>query len=409
MNVQKAIENIDIGGPAMVRAAAKNHEHTYVIVSPDDYKLLIKYLNAEKTPEDWRFELAKKAFAHTASYDASISNYLGTLDSKYKPSGFPSILTRQFIKKDKDLRYGENPHQKATFYVDKSPAQGSLAEAKLLQGKQLSYNNILDADAALRCVKSFAQYQAACVIVKHSNPCGIATANSLKQAYSRAFKADPVSAFGGIIAFNDTLTAETASAILDNQFVEVIIAPSVNKEAVDILSKKENIRVLETGSFPASNGFCLELRHVNGGVLVQEQDSTEITQNQLQIVTNKKPTDQQIEDLLFAWKAVKHVKSNAIVYAKNQTTIGIGAGQSSRVMSARIGLSLANEFGFRTVGAVMASDAFIPFPDTLELAMEAGINAVIQPGGSIRDQSIIDCANENEIAMVFTGIRHFKH
>ncbi|KTD14418.1 bifunctional phosphoribosylaminoimidazolecarboxamide formyltransferase/IMP cyclohydrolase [Legionella israelensis] len=408
-NFNRAIENIDIGGPTMIRSAAKNHAHTYVIVSPEDYKELMKYLHSQKVPANWAFHLAKKAFAHTAAYDAAISNYLGTLDEHYKPSNFPSIMTRQFIKKETDLRYGENPHQQAIFYTDKNSPPGSLAGAELLQGKELSYNNLLDADAALNCVKSFSRDKATCVIVKHANPCGIATSNDTINAYLRAFQADSTSAFGGIIAFNQTLTADTAAAILDKQFVEVIIAPEIHPEALAVFKQKDKIRVLQTGSFPQNQEFCLDLRQVSGGLLVQEHDALDISLNELQTVTLKRPTDNQLKDLLFAWQAVKHVKSNAIVYAKSLTTIGIGAGQSSRVMSARIGLWQAEQFGFDTEGAVMASDAFIPFPDTLELAANAGISAVIQPGGSIRDKEIIEFANANDIAMVFTGIRHFKH
>lgn len=404
-----AIENIDIGGPAMIRSAAKNHAHTHVVVRPEDYRQLIKHLRTQKAPTNWSFHLAKKAFAHTAAYDAAISNYLGTLDGAYKPSTFPSVLTRQFIKKETDLRYGENPHQQAVFYKDKNPSPASLAEAKLLQGKELSYNNLLDADAALDCVKSFSKEHATCVIVKHANPCGIAADSDTLKAYLRAFQADPTSAFGGIIAFNQTLTPDTAATIIDKQFVELIIAPDIHAEALTILKQKEKIRVLVTGSFPQQQEFCLDLRQVSGGLLMQEHDSLSLSVDELQTVTRKPPTDRQLEDLLFAWKAVKHVKSNAIVYAKGLCTIGIGAGQSSRVMSARIGLWQAEQFGFDTKGAVMASDAFIPFPDTLELAAKAGIAAVIQPGGSIRDQAIIDCAQANDITMIFTGVRHFKH
>ncbi len=334
----KAIENIDIGGPAMIRSAAKNHANTFVITSPDDYRELTRCLKTKKAPSNWAFELAKKAFAHTAAYDAAISNYLGTLDDNHKPSSFPAVLTRQFIKNTNELRYGENPHQQAIFYNDKNPAQGSLATATLLQGKQLSYNNLLDADAALNCVKSFPAEKASCVIVKHCNPCGIASAQSLLEAYQRAFQADSISAFGGIIAFNQKLTAETAKAILDKQFVEVIIAPEVDDTALSILAEKQNVRVLETGYSQENNGFRLDLRQINGGLLVQEHDAAPIGISHLNFVSRRQPHQKQIEDLLFAWQAVKHVKSNAIVYAKDKATLGIGAGQSSRVMSARIGL-----------------------------------------------------------------------
>lgn len=405
----KAIQNIDIGGPAMVRAAAKNHASTYVIVSPEEYKKLSYHLKAKQAPATWAFELAKKAFAHTAGYDASISNYLGTLDEHHRPSFFPAVLTRQFIKSDNALRYGENPHQQAIFYMDKNQPTATLAAARLLQGKQLSYNNLLDADAALNCVKSFPHDEASCVIVKHCNPCGIATSHNNLEAYEKAFAADPVSAFGGIIAFNQTLSSDVAQAIINKQFVEVVIAPEVSKEALAILSSKENVRVLETGYSKENNGYRLDLRQVNGGLLVQEHDSAEIHLNDLKTVSKKKPDQKQLADLYFAWQAVKHVKSNAIVYAKNLATIGIGGGQSSRVMSARIGLWQAEQFKFETQGAVMASDAFIPFTDTLEIAIKAGISAVIQPGGSIRDKELIACADSHNIAMVFTGMRHFKH
>lgn len=404
----KAIEHIDIGGPAMLRAAAKNHAHTHVIVSPEDYKPLYAYLQKKSAPVEWAFSLAKKAFAHTAAYDASISNYLGTLNNKYKPSGFPEVLTRQFIKKT-DLRYGENPHQQAAFYSDTKALQGTLAGAQLLQGKQLSYNNLLDADAACHCIQSFGQSQASCVIIKHNNPCGIAIANTPKEAYQRAFQADSKSAFGGIIAFNQSIDEDLATAILNQQFVEVIIAPEIQTAALNVFKKKENIRLLETGSFDKMRPSSLDIRQVSGGLLVQEHDGYDVCLEDIQVVTENRPDQKQMDDLLFAWKAVKHVKSNAIVYAKERCTIGIGAGQSSRVMSAHIGLMMAKQYGLPTQGAVMASDAFLPFPDTLEIAAEAGITAVIQPGGSIRDEEIIQAANRLDLCMLFTGLRHFKH
>ena len=404
----QAIENIDIGGPTMVRAAAKNHAHTFVVVTPDDYPELIQYLKNQKAPAHWAFSLAKKAFAHTASYDASITNYLTTLDENCVPSGFPDVLTCQF-NKISSLRYGENPHQQAIFYADKNTTPGSLGAATLLQGKQLSYNNILDADAALDCVKSYPKDQVICAIIKHANPCGIAIGENSLQAYLRAFQGDPSSAYGGIIAFNHILDAETAKTILEKQFVEVIVAPAVSNEAKLILASKENVRVLVTGYWQHENEFRLSLKKVDGGLLVQEHDSISLGNSEMKIVTERKPTEQQMQDLLFAWLAAKHVKSNAIVYAKDTATIGIGGGQTSRVMSARIGLWQAEQMGFSTQGAVMASDAFIPFPDTVEIAAKAGISAIIQPGGSIRDELIIACAKDNGIAMVFTGVRHFKH
>lgn len=404
----KAIENIDIGGPTMVRAAAKNHAHTYVIVHPEDYSELIHYLHEKKVPSGWGFHLAKKAFAHTAAYDAAITNYLTTLSSDLTPSGFPEVLTCQYNKVS-DLRYGENPHQQAAFYADKNSAKGSLGTANLVQGKQLSYNNLLDADAALDCVKSFSLETPVCVIVKHANPCGIALAENTFNAYLKAFQADPVSAYGGIIAFNHPLDEKTAQVILEKQFVEVIIAPEISPMAKSVLATKENIRVLITQPWQLDNEFRLNMKKIDGGLLVQEHDSISLGACEIKAVTKLKPGKEQLRDLLFAWTAVKHVKSNAIVYAKDTVTIGIGGGQTSRVMSARIGLWQAEQMGLNPVGSVMASDAFIPFADTVEIAAKAGISAIIQPGGSIRDESIIACAEQHNIAMVFTGIRHFKH
>lgn len=407
-NFNSAIENIDIGGPTMVRSAAKNHAHTFVLVNPDDYSELMHNMHNKKAPKNWGFTLAKKAFAHTAAYDASISNYLTTLDDNRIPSNFPDVLTCQFNKKY-DLRYGENPHQQGVFYADRNIQTGSLGSANLLQGKQLSFNNILDADAALDCAKSFPSQQTVCVIVKHANPCGIAVDETPLLAYSRAFECDPVSAYGGIIAFNKTLTADTAKAILDKQFVEVIIAPAITADAKQVLASKENIRVLITGVWQDTNEFRLNMKKVDGGLLVQEHDSMSLTDLVIKTVTREQPSHNQTADLLFAWLAAKHVKSNAIVYARDEATIGIGGGQTSRVMSARIGLWQAEQRGFDPKGAVMASDAFIPFADTVELAARAGISAIIQPGGSIRDEEVIACANQHKIAMVFTGVRHFKH
>lgn len=407
-NFNTAIENIDIGGPAMIRSAAKNHAHTFVLVKPEDYEELIEYIKAQKAPSDWGFTLAKKAFAHTAAYDAAIANYLTTLGKQYTPSGFPEVLTCQF-NKITDLRYGENPHQQAVFYRDKNVTSGSLGAAKLIQGKQLSYNNILDADAALDCVKSFAHDKPVCAIIKHANPCGISLGDTLLNAYHKAYQCDPTSAYGGIIAFNQKLDGDTAKAILEKQFVEVIVAPELSDEAKNVLASKENIRVLVTGMWQPGNAFSLSMKKVDGGLLVQEHDSLSLGSYELKTVTPKQPSEQQMNDLMFAWLAAKHVKSNAIVYAKNTATIGLGGGQTSRVMSARIGLWQASQMGFDTHGAVMASDAFIPFPDTIEIAAKAGIAAIIQPGGSIRDTQIISCAEENGVIMVLTGVRHFKH
>lgn len=404
----KAIEHIDIGGPTMVRSAAKNHAHTFVVVTPEDYPQLIHCLKIQKAPSNWGFNLAKKAFALTAAYDAAITNYLTTLDDQYTPCGFPDVLTCQF-NKISDLRYGENPHQQAVVYADKNSTTGSLGSATLIQGKQLSYNNILDADAALDCVKSFPIEKPVCVIVKHANPCGIAISDTPLNAYLRAFQSDPLSAYGGIIAFNQTLDGDTAKAMLEKQFIEVIVVPGISEDAKMILASKENIRVLITGAWKQTDEFRLNMKKIDGGLLVQEHDSLSLVTCELKTVTRNTPTPQQMQDLMFAWVATKHVKSNAIVYARDTATIGIGGGQTSRVMSARIGLWQAAQMGFSTQEAVMASDAFIPFADTIELAAEAGIAALIQPGGSIRDEQIIASAEKHGLIMVFTGTRHFKH
>lgn len=405
---QKAIENIDIGGPALIRSAAKNHAHVFVIVTPDDYDLLAEYIHAQKAPINWNFALAKKAFAHTAAYDATIANYLGTLNDQKEPCGFPSTLTCQF-NKQYELRYGENPHQQAVFYADKNPPAGTLATAQLVQGKQLSYNNILDADAAFDCVKSFPLETATCVIVKHGNPCGIAVCDTPLQAYLRAFQTDPISSYGGILAFNQTLDEKIAQTILEKQFAEVIIAPSITEIAKEILATKPAIRVLITGAWQHSDEFKLDMRRVDGGLLVQEHDDFLISTDEFKAVTERKPSELQMQDLLFAWTAVKHVKSNAIILAQNSATIGIGAGQTSRVMSTRIALWQAEQAGFTVKETVMASDAFFPFADSIEIAASAGVSAIIQPGGSIRDKQIIAAADAAGIAMLFTGYRHFKH
>lgn len=404
----KAIANIDIGGPAMIRSAAKNHAFTTVIVTPDDYEALIACLHQQRMPENWRFELAKKAFAHTASYDAAISNYLGTLNEDRQPSGFPDSFHCQFSR-HYDLRYGENPHQQAVFYADKNPPADSLANANLLQGKQLSYNNLLDADAALDCIKAFVHETPACVIVKHGNPCGIALAENLANAYLRAYQTDPSSCYGGILAFNQCVDEATAALILEKQFAEVIIAPQFDTDALAILTQKPNIRVLETGYFDPNPNFNLNFRRVSGGLLVQEYDFIEANPDALSTVTLKKPTEAELQDLLFAWTAAKYVKSNAIVFAKASATLGIGAGQTSRIMSTRIAQWQAQDAGFDLNGAVMASDAFIPFSDSVEMAAKAGITAIIQPGGSLRDEQVIEAANRAKIAMIFTSLRHFRH
>ena len=405
---EHAIENIDIGGPAMIRSAAKNHAHVYVVVTPDDYSYLGQCLLAKEAPAHWRFELAKKAFSHTAHYDSAIASYLENSNNTQETISFPPTLRYQFTKQY-ELRYGENPHQKAAFYAEKKPYPGSLAAAECLQGKQLSYNNLLDADAAFDCVKAFPIKTHACVIVKHSNPCGIALSDEQLTAYLRAFETDPNSAFGGILAFNQPLTAKTAQAILSKQFAELIIAPSVEEEAKVILATKPNIRVLCPGEWPKEASSAKDLRRISGGLLVQEHDNLLTLPQEWTTVTTLKPTAEQLDDLLFAWTAVKYVKSNAIVFAKNRATIGIGAGQTSRIMSTRIGLWQAEQAQFSTHGALMASDAFFPFADSIESAAKAGISAIVQPGGSMRDKEVIAAANHAEIAMVFTGYRHFKH
>ena len=401
----QAIENIDIGGPAMIRAAAKNHARVGVVVDPADYDELLATLQSN----DWsldtetRFSLARKAFSHTAEYDGMIANYLGTQQSD--GDTYPPSLHFTFNKKQ-SLRYGENPHQSASFYVDPNPSAGSIAAARFIQGKELSFNNIADTDAALNCVKQFSE--PACVIVKHANPCGVAVAASITEAYQQAYKTDPTSAFGGIIAFNRPLDATTAKQILAQQFVEVIIAPGMQTGVEDVLKTKPNTRVLDcTETETPISGF--DLRRVSGGVLVQDQDHAIVQEQDLSIVTLRKPSEQEVRDLLFAWKIVKYVKSNAIVYVRDEQSVGIGAGQMSRVYSAKIaGIKAADE-NIAVSGAVMASDAFFPFRDGIDTAHEAGISAVIQPGGSRNDEEVIAAANEHSMAMVFTGIRHFRH
>jgi phosphoribosylaminoimidazolecarboxamide formyltransferase / IMP cyclohydrolase len=411
-----AIENIDIGGPTMLRAAAKNNRFVAVVVNPSDYDGIIDLLNSNSgsLDQDTRFDLAVKTFEHTAAYDGAIANYLGTklsnalsADSDASSNtGFPRTFNTQFIKAQ-EMRYGENPHQQAAFYVEKNPAQACISTAQQLQGKALSYNNIADTDAALECVKSFTD--PACVIVKHANPCGVAIADSVLKAYELAFQTDPTSAFGGIIAFNRELDAETAQRIVDQQFTEVIIAPSISEAALKITATKQNVRVLSCGQWPASRTADLDYKRVNGGLLVQDRDIHEISRDDLKVVSARAPSEDEIRDLLFAWSVAQYVKSNAIVYCKNNQTIGIGAGQMSRVYSARIaGIKAADE-NLVVEGSVMASDAFFPFRDGIDAAAEAGITAVIQPGGSMRDNEVIAAADEANIAMVFTSIRHFRH
>lgn len=404
-DLETAIENIDIGGPTMIRAAAKNYHDVAVVVDSADYEQIIAQLqqNQGSLTEEMRFSLAQKSFAHTARYDAAISVYLGKLNQIQ----FPATLNLQF-EHTQDMRYGENPHQQAAFYREKNPATGSVAAAQQLQGKALSYNNIADTDAALECVKAFTD-RCACVIVKHANPCGVAIADSLLTAYDLAYQTDPTSAFGGIIAFNRALDANTASAIINRQFVEVIIAPHIAADALNILSSKPNIRVLACGEWQALSPTELDFKRVSGGLLVQDKDIADLNPDELKVVSSRQPTAEEMADLLFAWKVAKFVKSNAIVYGKNQRTIGIGAGQMSRVYSAKIaGIKAADE-QLQVEGSVMASDAFFPFRDGIDSAAAAGITAVIQPGGSMRDDEVINAANEHNMAMVFTGMRHFRH
>ncbi len=398
-----AIENIDIGGLAMIRAAAKNHEAVGVVVDPADYARVLEALHLTGgLPEALRLELAAKAFYHTACYDSAVAAYL---ERKLHPQALPAALVVS-ARKVKDLRYGENPHQQAALYQLDQPFAGSLSSACQLQGSPLSYNNLTDADAAWGCVRSFAE-GAACVIVKHGNPCGVAQAETLLEAYERAYATDPTSAFGGVIAFNQALDEATATAIVERQFVEVILAPEVLEVAQAALARKPKVRVLACGY--GEQQPELEFKRICGGLLVQTQDLATFDAAVLKPVTRRQPTPQELEDLLFAWRVVKYVKSNAIVYARGLRTIGIGAGQMSRVWSARIGIEKAKEAGLTIAGSVMASDAFFPFRDSVDFAASAGVTAIIQPGGSIRDEEVIAAADEAGIAMVFTGIRHFRH
>ena len=402
-----AIENIDIGGPTMLRSAAKNHAWVGVVVDANDYENVIDEIDANEgsLTDATRFSLAQKVFAHTANYDANVSNYLGAVSTDGVDLDYPLTFSVQF-KKLQDMRYGENPHQSAAFYGQVNPPAGTLASAKQIHGKGLSYNNIADTDAALECVLSYPEV--ACVIVKHANPCGVAVGENVLQAYESAYQTDPTSAFGGIIAFNRPLDAETAQAIIDRQFVEVIIAPSISQEALDIISAKKNIRVLEAGVREHAMQQ-LTMKRVSGGLLIQDNDQGIIERGDLKIVSKRPPTEKEIEDLLFTWKVVKYVKSNAIVYAKDKQTIGIGAGQMSRVYSARIAAIKAEDEGLEVAGSVMASDAFFPFRDGIDSAAKVGVTAIIQPGGSMRDEEVIAAADEANIAMVFTSMRHFLH
>ena len=403
-----AVENIDIGGPAMIRAAAKNHSGVVVIVDPNDYAGVVAAIDADTLSEERRRALSAKAFAHTAGYDAIISDYLGRSVERSTDTEDLADAFNYAGAKVTDLRYGENPHQHAAFYRDRgTPAQGSLANAEQLQGKALSYNNIADSDAALECVRQFDE--PACVIVKHANPCGVAVAESINAAYDLAFKTDPTSAFGGIIAFNREVDETTAAAIIERQFVEVVIAPAFSATSREQFAKKKNVRVLETGALSGPKATNYDFKKVSGGLLVQSSDTGTIAAPDLKIVTARAPTDNQIKDLLFAWQVVKYVKSNAIVFCRDRTTIGIGAGQMSRVYSTKIAAIKAGDEGLAVRESVMASDAFFPFRDGIDAAAEHGIGAIIQPGGSMRDEEVIAAANEHDIAMVFTGMRHFRH
>ena len=403
-SLEDAIENIDIGGPAMLRAAAKNYGGVAVVVDPQDYaRVLDEIRGAGGVSDATRLELAKKVFAHTARYDGAIANYLFALDAAGKRREYPGVLSLQ-LHKLQDMRYGENPHQSAAFYRDERPAEGSLASYRQLQGKELSYNNIADSDAAWECVKSFGE--PACVIIKHANPCGAAVGENLLAAYQKAFKTDPVSAFGGILAFNRALDRATAETI-GKQFAEVIIAPRVEPEAREVLAGKQNLRVLEVPLAHGVQGY--DYKRVGGGLLVQSSDAHVIDRAALKVVTRKTPTDAQFADLLFAWRVAKFVKSNAIVFCAGGMTLGVGAGQMSRVDSARIASIKAQNAKLALAGSVVASDAFFPFRDGLDVVVDAGAVAVIQPGGSVRDEEVIAAADERGVAMAFTGVRHFRH
>lgn len=413
-----AIENIDIGGPAMIRSAAKNYPFVATLVDTTDYEAFLAELKQNKgsLSLDSRFSLAVRAFVRIAAYDAAIANHLSAvgfgsgLEVEHEP--YPKSLNLQFSL-SQQMRYGENPHQTAAFYVESSSPHAQetkepgVSTATQLQGKALSYNNVADTDAAFECVRSFSD--PACVIVKHANPCGVAVNSSLLTAYEKAFEADPTSAFGGIIAFNRELDAKTAAKIVENQFVEVIIAPSLDQAALSTLANKKNVRVLTCGSASTPLVQTLDYKRVTGGLLVQQKDLGRVSEDQLNIVTRRKPTDPEMKDLMFAWIVAKYVKSNAIVYVQDQRTVGVGAGQMSRVYSAIIAGMKARDEGLEVKGCVMASDAFFPFRDSIDSAAETGITAVIQPGGSVRDKEVIEAADEAGMAMVFTGMRHFRH
>ena len=412
-----AVENIDIGGPTMVRSAAKNHKDVAIVVNNGNFNAILAEMDKHQNSLtlETRFDLAIKAFEHTAQYDSMIANYFGQMvkpyhvaeeeDADAKCGQFPRTLNLNFVRKQ-TMRYGENAHQNAAFYVDLNVKEASVATANQLQGKALSYNNIADTDAALECVKEFDE--PACVIVKHANPCGVALGKDILDAYNRAYQTDPTSAFGGIIAFNRELDEKTANEIVERQFVEVIIAPKVSAEAQEVVKRKKNVRLLECGEW-TSRSERLDFKRVNGGLLVQDADLGMVGVDDLKVVSKRQPTEQELKDLLFCWKVAKFVKSNAIVYAKDNQTIGIGAGQMSRVYSAKIAGIKAQDEGLTVAGCVMASDAFFPFRDGIDAAAKVGIQCVIHPGGSMRDQEVIDAADEHNMVMVLTGMRHFRH
>ncbi|GAA4014002.1 bifunctional phosphoribosylaminoimidazolecarboxamide formyltransferase/IMP cyclohydrolase [Actimicrobium antarcticum] len=407
-SLEDAIENIDIGGPAMLRSAAKNHKDVVVICEPADYAQVLAELQTldGEVSYETKFALAKKVFAHTAQYDGAITNYftsLGTDKAHATRSAFPATLNLHF-EKVQEMRYGENPHQAAAFYRDTKPVEGALANYTQLQGKELSYNNIADADAAWECVKTFTE--TACVIIKHANPCGVATGNSPLEAYSKALQTDPTSAFGGIIAFNYPVDGNAAEAVA-RQFVEVVIAPSFSDQARQIFAAKQNVRLLEIPYGAGSNAH--DFKRVGGGLLVQSPDVRNLELAEIRIVSKQQPTPQQLQDLMFAWRVAKFVKSNAIVFCGNGMTLGVGAGQMSRVDSARIAAIKSQHAGLSLVGSAVASDAFFPFRDGLDVVVEAGATSVIQPGGSMRDQEVIDAADEHGVVMLMTGVRHFRH
>ena len=405
-SLEDIVENIDIGGPAMLRSAAKNFARVAVATDPAQYAGLLAELDANDgtLAAKTRFALSVAAFNRVAQYDACISDYLSSIGEDGARGAFPAQANGSFVKV-MDLRYGENPHQRGAFYRDLYPVPGTLATFTQLQGKELSYNNLADADAAWECVRQFDA--PACVIVKHANPCGVATGAACNDAYERAYATDPTSAFGGIIAFNQRLDAATASAILDRQFVEVLIAPDYDAGALDVARRKANVRVLRIAQGAGRN--MMDVKRVGSGLLMQDADNREVARDELRVVTRRAPDAAELDSLLFAWRVAKYVKSNAIVYARGQHTVGIGAGQMSRVVSAKIAGLKAEEAGLEVPGSVMASDAFFPFRDGIDAAAAAGIHAVIQPGGSMRDAEVIAAADEHGIAMVFTGIRHFRH